>query len=314
MGHLYRVAAIIEAIPPGINCSVWMIAPDELNVPINTEQLANSERIPAVSAVELDPTADAIVVDVPESHAPAELLNVVGQASDSRVIAFGNWTMEEHRQFVSVVDVVVDFSNHPGDFRSTRTERGTTTFLLGPRYMILREEYRGLSNVWSAGAGPERVTVLFGGSDPSDLTTPATEALLRDTTYWISVVLGPGYEGANRFRKRFEDTQRVRVSNDPPAASRCLRLGDILVTSPGLTMYEGLYLGMPVVSFFQNELQQSVYGSCRFAYPPERISQIAELVDEEYERRRRTGNVPEVGSGLREVVSEIVGDALSDPE
>lgn len=314
MGHLYRVASIIEALPATIDCSVWMIAPDELNVPIDTRRLAHSERIPDIDAVELDSTAEAVVVDVPESHSPEELTSVVGQASADRVIAFGNWTVEEHRHFLSLVDVVVDFSNHLGDFRSARTERGTTTFLEGPRYMILREEYRDLSDVWSAGTGLERVTVLFGGSDPSDLATPATQALLRDTPYMISVVLGPGYGGVNRFREQFGDIQRVDIRDDPPAVSRWLRSGDVLVTSPGLTMYEGLYLGMPVVAFFQNELQESVYESCRFAYPPERIGQIAELVNDEYERRRKTGNTPEIGSGLREVVSEIVGDDISDPE
>jgi 2-polyprenyl-3-methyl-5-hydroxy-6-metoxy-1,4-benzoquinol methylase len=95
-----------------------------------------------------------------------------------------------------------------------------------------------------AGNGPpRRVLVSFGGEDPAGLSLPVLRDLVRGGLFapgQIAVVQGPRFEPVDW-------PAGISVLVDPPRLRDLLHEYDLVLTSFGLTCYEALAAGVPVV-------------------------------------------------------------------
>ena len=171
---------------------------------------------------------------------------------------------------------------------TTREVRGNYT---GLRYLVLDPGFR---NGVRADETATHVVVTFGGSDPDDLTGLAVGSLNRLGVRPL-VVRGPLFTHG-RPKGDYE-----LVDNPRDMAGVLARAG-VVITSFGMTLFEALCLGTPVVllnhSPYHDELSRTFPGIANLGY-------YADLSDEELDRR--LGRVLSEPERLRRVAAELSG-------
>lgn len=164
--------------------------------------------------------------------------------------------LRERVGFLAVIDDLADRSL-PADAIVNGTVNVTascyralphTLFLLGPRHMLLREEF-AQHPCRSTRREVERVLITVGGSNPRGLT----EQLIRWT--WtalgpviLDIVIGPFFEDVRAIEAAAMIRPGWAVLHVEPAEIRALMLrADIAVTGGGQTTYELAAAGTPAL-------------------------------------------------------------------
>lgn len=136
----------------------------------------------------------------------------------------------------------------------------------GPKYWMLRPEFfiytkktkKTLSHV-------KNVMLIFGGADQSNLTSAVLNELLSmvGSTFEIMAVEGAAFkhhEELNAVIEQNRSTQsNVQIVHNLKYVAEAMHRSDVVFASPGLSFFEVLAVGTPVVGFHQNELQRDVY-------------------------------------------------------
>jgi len=142
--------------------------------------------------------------------------------------------------------------------------------MLGPKYALLRPEFReARKNLRKRDGHVKIIMIFFGGSDPTNETTKALEAIrmLNRTDIAVDVVVG----ASNPHRKVIE-----QIASDLPDCTchfnvenmAVLMAGaDLAVGAGGTTVWERCVLGLPslVVSFAENQ-EKTVSDMAESAY------------------------------------------------
>ncbi len=119
--------------------------------------------------------------------------------------------------------------------------------LLGPRYALLRREFRALyGKSRSAPATARRVIVTLGGTDPMGLTARVLAALdmIASAELEITVLAAPA---AADLHAGAADRHRVTVIRDPREVAPLIAASDLAVAAAGTTSWELAHLGVPAV-------------------------------------------------------------------
>lgn len=107
----------------------------------------------------------------------------------------------------------------------------------GPEWAIVRPEFT--VQPWEHDPYNSTVMVMFGGTDPKDLTYQVADALAKDD-YRLMVLTGPGYGGAYG-----GPTWEGSVAS-------AMHASQLLITSGGRTVYEAALMGIPTAVIAQN--------------------------------------------------------------
>jgi len=147
--------------------------------------------------------------------------------------------------------------------------------LLGPRYALLRPEFRALRGKTGARSGEiARVFVSFGGSDEQDrcgTAVGAIRAALGPNTA-IDVVLGRLAPHAGRLQGLAETDPQLSVHIDTPHVARLMAVADLAIGAAGTMSWERACLGLPalVAQIAENQsgpIQALVQAGCAIAVP-----------------------------------------------
>lgn len=135
------------------------------------------------------------------------------------------------------------------------------TALHGASWCVLRDEFHSARPI-AVRDEVREVLLLFGGTDPNDLTGRCLRWLDALPGDWrITVVSGAGYPNAAELQ-RFAGEARhpVEVVVHTPIVSRYMARADLAVTSAGRTVFELASLGVPMLVIPQNDRE------CRHAF------------------------------------------------
>jgi UDP-2,4-diacetamido-2,4,6-trideoxy-beta-L-altropyranose hydrolase len=136
-----------------------------------------------------------------------------------------------------------------------------TRVLLGPRFAMLRRDFRRWSN-WQRKINPNgrKVLVTMGGSDPDNVTAVVLEALHAVKIDGLEVVAVLG--GSNPhidFLERFANqSPPVRFLRDAANMPELMAWADIAVSAAGTTCAEMCLLGLPAILIDLAENQRPV--------------------------------------------------------
>lgn len=150
-------------------------------------------------------------------------------------------------------DVVINGAAAAGTL-AYRSATGTTTFLLGPRYVLLNTAFRDVPRRLPA-AVVRRVLVTIGGGDPQRILARVLCAVdASGKPFTIVMVLGPFAERDRHAEAaaRRHDVEWVKA----PSHLRDVMLGvDLAVSAGGQTLYELAATGTPAVAIeaFDNQ-------------------------------------------------------------
>ena len=122
--------------------------------------------------------------------------------------------------------------------------------LLGPDFAQLRPEFvNSLRDGRTIPENVNRILVTMGGSDPTNLTMLAIDALADspDLGHDVVVVVGPGNEQAEEIRARISGIPGVRYLQSPENMAEVMASVDLAVASAGSSMLEMAFLGLPAI-------------------------------------------------------------------
>ena len=141
-----------------------------------------------------------------------------------------------------------------------------TKYYCGPKYLFLRDEFDIFREKKDLKPKIEDILLIFGGSDPSNLTTKVLEKLTNNLR--INIVLGPEFkhfDDVNRILE-MDDNKNVKIHYEPDNIAELMYNADLTITSPGLSMFESVYMGTPVIVIPQSNLQNHYYNSLNYEY------------------------------------------------
>lgn len=120
--------------------------------------------------------------------------------------------------------------------------------LLGPEYLLLREEFYEALEMEKETSENQRVLVFFGGSDPTGETLKALRAFqdIENERLSLDVVVGL----SNRWRLEIErlcDEIGARYHCQIDYIASLMRQADWSLGAGGVTMWERCYLGLPSI-------------------------------------------------------------------
>jgi UDP-2,4-diacetamido-2,4,6-trideoxy-beta-L-altropyranose hydrolase len=202
------------------------------------------------------------------------------------------------------VDVVVN-----GGFHASRLiYRGKpdTSYLLGPQYVLLDPAFAAPLSRASAGV-VRRVLVTLGGDAPSELFENVIDAVGRAAPQaQLDVVVGPftAWKAVNR--------DRVRIHRGLSSLRARMLAADLAITAGGMTLYECLASGVPIVALAIADNQRPNVASLGAAGllvdgRPSLEAAIRRLIEDAELRTTmsRRGRDVVDGAGARRVASEI---------
>lgn len=123
--------------------------------------------------------------------------------------------------------------------------------LLGPRYALLREEFRAARLTAAPRSGPvTRALVSYGGADAANWTGVAIDALTssRLRVPHVDVVIGDQHPQ----RPEIEASCRAHGFHchvQPPGLAAMMAASDLAIGTGGVTMWERCSVGLPAVAF-----------------------------------------------------------------
>lgn len=234
----------------------------------------------------------------------------IRQTLSARLVIFTNLTAANRYADIAVTaDIGSRFENVRFVDEETKT-----LYFYGPRYWVLRPEFyeyqrRGKARVTS----PERVLLMFGGSDPANLTSASLEQLLLlERTFKIDVVLGAHFchdDDVLRALQRREGARvNVTVYRDIRNVAELMYGADLVLASPGLSAFEALRVGTPVIVVPHDTLQRDTYqGFMRMLERDElwKLGSMIEKGDYTYPDDEQIARM-EIGEGVQELKEVIM--------
>lgn len=128
----------------------------------------------------------------------------------------------------------------------------------GYKYVCLRDEFF-IFDPKEIEKEVKKILLLFGGSDPNNLTLRSLKAVEKLNLKSISVlvVLGLGYSFKNELDVYVDRLKnkgfKVEIKENVKTIAKLLSEADLVITSNGRTIYEVAAMGVPCISISQNE-------------------------------------------------------------
>ena len=264
VGHVMRCLALAQAWQDSGGEAVFVAAeiPDGLEKRLCLEGIAliriavpvgSDEDVAATRAAARDHSAAWVVVD---GYAfSAQYFDALREAG-LRVLAIDDMFHLERYPVDALLNQ--NLSATPEAYRGRVASQ--TTLLLGPRFSLLRREFRRIPPRPRSGPHePRRVLVTFGGADHENLTGDVLRNLQRTVRRDLHVIVLAGAANPHtpRLRElaagmRFSCEVRIDVSN----VAELMAWADAAITAGGSTVWELASLGVPALigAVEQNQL------------------------------------------------------------
>lgn len=126
--------------------------------------------------------------------------------------------------------------------------RSYTRCLLGPRFALLRREFRR-----PPAPAPEiskrcRVLITMGGSDPGNVAARVLESIRQvPEPLDVIAVVGPANLGLHNFNPASCSTHQIRVVSDPNSMAELMSWANIAVSAAGSTVWELCRVAVPAI-------------------------------------------------------------------
>lgn len=201
-------------------------------------------------------------------------------------------------------------------------QRPETAFLLGPKYAILRQEFRKRSFRARTFGDVKQVLLTFGGGNDMGVTLFCLRAIKK--LQWdgvIYVVVGNSNPNASAIAAwvKKHGAGSVMLSVDEPDMARVMCESDMAVISGGMTTFEAAATGLPSLSIRIADNQRANVKAWNHMGVSQDLGEVSELTEETFsynfmsmvrsvEMRRnmsRTGMLAVDGLGAKRVVDKI---------
>jgi UDP-2,4-diacetamido-2,4,6-trideoxy-beta-L-altropyranose hydrolase len=123
--------------------------------------------------------------------------------------------------------------------------------LLGPKYVLLREEFNNERKKVKARNGKiKRILIFFGGSDPSNETMKAIKAaeVLVSRNLHIDVIVGSSNPNLNYIKEYCSNKEYLSFYHQVDNMAEMMNKADLAIGAGGSSTWERCYLGLPTIA------------------------------------------------------------------
>ena len=254
-GHVQRCLALAAALSEkGASCA--FIARD---LPGNANGLitAASHSIVTLPPRPADPETDA-----------AETAHAIAGLGHADLVVVDHYALDRRWEvafapFAQRCAVIDDLANRPhrcdvlidvaqSQDRATLYDQlvpADAALLLGPRYAMLRPEFRSLRAAMRPRSGAvDRVLISFGAIDVgnySEIAWRAVRTIAKEAD--IDIVLGGNAPHLKRMSEAIRSDMRTHLHIDTPSMAKLMAVADLAVGAGGGTTWERACLGLPTI-------------------------------------------------------------------
>jgi len=198
----------------------------------------------------------------------------------------------------------------------------STRLLLGPRYALLRRQFRETRAAATAPPATSYILVLIGGTDPHQWSLRLARSLLQTlpAPFEIVVIVGPATSARAELEQLAQKQPRLCIKYQPADLPQVMAGATLAISGAGVTTYELACLGVPSLLLIvadnqrQNAAALGRLGIARVLgwhedWQAEGIAeQAAALLEKHDERREMAARGQRLvdGAGAERVAEEIV--------
>ena len=189
------------------------------------------------------------------------LAKKIKEELDAKLIIMTNLTdANDYADMTVLADIGSNFEN----IRKESKDTGQIEFW-GPKYWLLRPEfYEYKKNKKSHPSTIKNIMLMFGGADPCNYSSLVLNELLKlNSDFNINLIIGSAFNNREELNEVIKNNKAalssVKILENIKNVSEIMYNSDVVFASPGLSFFEALAVGTPVVGFHQNELQGDVY-------------------------------------------------------
>ena len=137
-----------------------------------------------------------------------------------------------------------------------------TIALLGPKYAIIRPEFRTINKkAIKKNSQIKKILVSFGGSDPTNECKKVLDALcsIENSKFEIVVVAGIYNHKFEQLKKLYEKYSNIKIYSHVNDLSRLMLNSDLFIGAGGTTTWERFYMGLPsTVTIISDDQKESI--------------------------------------------------------
>jgi spore coat polysaccharide biosynthesis predicted glycosyltransferase SpsG len=239
-----------------------------------------------------------------------ETAKYISERMRSPLVIFTNLTgANRYADMAVTADIGSRFEN----LRYVDQETKTLSFF-GPRYWVMRRDfYLYQSRGKEIRKIPQELLLIFGGSDPANLTTAVLERVLPLTAIArIRIVLGAHFQHADDLdsvlNAHGDQRSRLSIHRNVSNVAELMYGADLVLASPGLSAFEALMVGTPVIVIPHNELQRDTYTSFFKMLERKDLSRLGEMIMSGDHTSPAEENIRrmQIGAGVQELKTEIL--------
>lgn len=265
MGHIYQASTLANELSKKIDSQskiLFITKSDHIVIDRLSETGFDVQKYPDDDAI-----LNALVTEAPDRiifdklDVSPLLARQIKEKIDCKLIIFTNLT--EANQYADVT-VLAGMGSNFKNVCKKNTISGAVQYY-GPKYWMLRPEFLKYSTMKKNSLSDvKKIMLIFGAVDESNLTSIVlSELLSMNIDFEILAVVGAAFnhhEELNEVIEQNKHTQsKVQIAHNLKDVAETMHNADVVFTSPGLSYYEALATGTPVVGFHQNEMQHDVH-------------------------------------------------------
>lgn len=241
LGHIYRALQIAESF---IEHNLMFVLSQKSELGIRKlEQSHYPYRVIADEeeffALIRESRADIVVNDI--LNTDTAYMQRLGQTG-VRIVNFEDLGEGRH-----MADAVINALYESGE--------DTAHSFWGDKYYLIRDEFL-LASPRDFHDQVEEILVIFGGTDPNDLTAKTIRALLKlspETGIHCTIILGMGYPHSDQIHALVSGSEDLfEIVKDVKIMSEYMCKADIAISSQGRTMLELAAMRVPTILMAQN--------------------------------------------------------------
>ncbi len=227
---------------------------------------------------------------------------------ESKLLIFTNLSKaNQYADVTLLADIGSEFANI---FEVNEETRSIQIF--GPKYWIMRSEFFLERNKGKSNKEVNKVMLMFGGSDPSNFSLKVLkEILTMNESFNVSVVLGLGYENEEEinsliYKKKYNSV--ITLFRNVKDIANMMADNDLVIASPGLSFFETLVVGTPVIGVHHTLIQKDAYKSLVKTVGEFELESIPGMIRSKeflYADSVRVMGM-EIGQGKNEIINEIL--------
>ncbi len=213
-------------------------------------------------------------------------------------------------------DVVV-LAHDMNDFSNivTRNKKNGKVEFFGPKYWMLRSDFYDFAErKRKKSTMIEKIILMFGGTDPTNFSSIVLDQLLRmNQKLQITLVLGAGFTHQKKLKevlnKHSNNKSKICIVQKINNVAERMFRSDLALVSPGLTFFESLMVGTPVLVFHHNEFQRKSYEGVFATLGKKDVEKLPLLIKNKKFTYPSSSKVVslKIGKGRDTIVKEILG-------